>query len=178
MTAPNLNRLLTGALCNWNWKCALMSAAARSFVCLVAMLHAGLRGGVAAMLVELVYVTLTAGVYAGMQQRALALRCRALGNLIVVAGVPGLAQALDWLVHRVSGAPVSGGVLTAVSMFTAVSALFHLHVMRNGVFLSGHGRSLLNDLRQIPGLVAGFVLRPFVLFAIFAPRAGIQVKNG
>jgi len=178
MAPTTRDRLLTGALCNWNWKCALLSATARSIVCLVAMLHTGLRGGVAAMLVELAYVTLTAGAYAGMQQKALALRCRALGNLIVVAGVPGLALALDWLVHRASHAPVTGGALLAVSVFTAVSALFHLHVMRNGVFLSGHGHSLLDDLRQIPGLVAGFVMRPFVLFATLAPRASVQVKNG
>jgi hypothetical protein len=147
-----------------------MSATARSIVCLTAMAHTGLRGSIAATLVELAYVTLTAGAYAGMQQKALALRCRALGNLVVVAGVPGLAQALDWLVHRASGAPVSGGALTAVTVFTAVSALFHLHVMRNGVFLSGQGRSLVDDFRRIPVLVAGFVMRPFVLLATLTSR--------
>jgi hypothetical protein len=177
MNAPTRNRLLTGALCSWNWKCALMSATARSIVCLAAMAHTGLRSGVAATLVELAYVTLTAGAYAGMQQRALALRGRALGNLIVVAGVPGLAQALDWLVHRASGAPVSGGALTAMSVFTVLSALFHLHVMRNGVFLSGHGRSLLDDFRRIPVLVAGFVMRPFALFATLARGRVLKSKT-
>jgi hypothetical protein len=53
----------------------------------------------------------------------------------------------------------------AVCVFAALSALFHLHVMRKGAFLSGQGRSLLDDFRRIPRLVAGFVLSPVALCA-------------
>ncbi|HKD60419.1 MAG TPA: hypothetical protein VKB47_08150, partial [Terracidiphilus sp.] len=55
-------------------------------------------------------------------------------------------------------------------IFAALSALFHLHVMRNGVFLTGHGRSLADDFRSIPRLVAGFVARPFILLAASISR--------
>jgi hypothetical protein len=51
---------------------------------------------------EVGYVTLTAGVYAGLQQNALRIRSRLLGNLILVLGVPGLAQVLDWLTHHLT----------------------------------------------------------------------------
>lgn len=148
----------------WNWKCALLSATARSLVYLAAMTRSGLSGRCAVVLVEIAYVALTGGVFAGMQQRALGLRSRFLGNLIVVLGVPGLAQAIDWLAHRISGAAAPGKATLAVSVFAALSALFHLHVMRNGAFLTGHGRSLLEDFRRIPRLAAGFVLRPMVFF--------------
>jgi hypothetical protein len=122
--------------------------------------------GRAIVLVEMAYVTLTAGIYAGLQQRALGLRSRFLGDAIVVLGVPGLAQALDWTVHRLSGASAPQRATFAVCVFAALSALFHLHVMRNGVFLTGHGRSLADDFRRIPRLVAGFVAKPFTfLFA-------------
>ncbi|MGA3012041.1 MAG: hypothetical protein ABSD72_17430 [Terracidiphilus sp.] len=164
--------LLTRAFSCWNWKCALLSATARSLVYLAAMVRTDTQGKLAVVLVEIAYVTLTAGVYAGMQQKALGLQTRWLGNLIVVLGVPGLAQVLDWTAHRVTGAAVTGGATLAVSLFAAVSALFHLHVMRNGVFLTGSGRSLFDDFRRIPKLVAEFVTRPVFFFVALSSDAG------
>jgi hypothetical protein len=160
------------ALTCWNWKCALLSATGRSLVYLVAMARSGIRGSLAVVLVEIAYVALTAGIYAGMQQRALGLRSRLLGNLIIVFGVPGLAQALDWLTHRVMGAPAPARATLAVCFFAAVSALFHLHVMRNGAFLTGQGRSLLHDFCRMPRLIATFVLKPFAFISVWLPRAG------
>ena len=143
----------------------MLSATARSLVYLAAMTRTGLPGRVAVVLVEVAYVSLTAGLYAGMQQKALGLRLRWLGNAIIVAGVPGLAQTLDWLTHRVTGAAAPQRATLAVCFFTGLSALFHLHVMRNGAFLTGHGRSLGNDFRRMPRLVAGFILKPVEMFA-------------
>ena len=160
-----LTPVLRQAFSRWNWKCALLSATARSLVYLVAMARTGVQGKLAVLMVEVAYVTLTAGIYAGMQQRALGLRPRWQGNLVVVLGVPGLAQALDWTTHRITGATASARATLAVALFAALSALFHLHVMRNGVFLTGHRRSLLDDFRRVPRLLATFVLRPVVLFA-------------
>ncbi len=167
---------LTRIFC-WNWKCALMSATARSLVYLAAMARTGPRGSVAVVAVEIVYVTLTAGVYAGMQQRALAIRPHLLGNLIVVLGVPGLAQWLDWTTHRVAGAPATGRATLAVSLFATLSGLFHLHVMRNGVFLTGQGRSLCDDFRRVPRLLLGFVLKPVAFLTAFASRPTSTVES-
>jgi hypothetical protein len=143
----------------------------------MAMARSGPHGRLAVVLVEIVYVTLTAGVYAGMQQKALGLRTRWLGNLIVVLGVPGLSQVLDWTAHRVTGATVTSRATLAVSIFAAVSALFHLHVMRNGVFLTGSGRSLFDDFRRIPRLIAGFVVRPVAFLLAAFSDAGRAIES-
>jgi hypothetical protein len=104
MTSAGRSPILARAFACWNWKCALLSATARSIVYLAAMTRTGLHGGLSIVLVEMAYVTLTAGVYAGMQQRALDFRSRLLGNLTVAFGVPWLALILDWLAHRAAGA--------------------------------------------------------------------------
>jgi hypothetical protein len=158
---PSTPSILLRSLSCWNWKCALLSAAARSIVYLTAMAHTGLRGSLAVVLVEMAYVTLTAGLYAGWQQQALGLRSRLLGNLTVAAGVPGLSQLLDWLAHRAVGPAAPPRATLAVCIFAALSALFHLYVMRRGAFLTGRaGRSLLDDFRRMPRLIAGFVSAP------------------
>jgi hypothetical protein len=152
-----------------------LSAAARSIVYLAAMARNGLRGGLAIVMVEIAYVTLTAGLYAGMQQRALNFRSRLLGNLTIVFGVPGMAQILDWFAHRAAGAAAPGRATLAVSVFAIVSALFHLHVMRRGAFLTGRGgRSLAEDFSRMPRLVLGFIAAPVVLLSA---TAGRQVRG-
>lgn len=157
--------IVARALSCWNWKCALMSALARSVVYVAAMAHSRVDKG-AVVLVEMVYVTLTAGVYAGLQQRALGIRSRLLGNFTVAFAVPVFAQVLDWAAHRVAGAASPARATIAVCSFAVISALFHLHVMRNGVFLTGgEGHSLAGDFQRIPRLLAGFVAKPFVLVA-------------
>lgn len=162
--------LATQVFSCWNWKCALMSATARSLVYAAAMARSSHANRGAVVLVEVAYVTLTAGIYAALQQRALRLSSRTLGNWIVVLGVPALAQMLDWATHRMTGAAAPGRATLSVSVFAAISALFHLYVMRNGVFLTGHNRSLADDFRRIPRLVAGFVSKPFVLMAAWMAR--------
>jgi hypothetical protein len=154
----------------WNWKCALLSATARSVVYLAALARSGPHGRISIIAVEIAYVTLTAGIYAGMQQRALRLRSRLLGNCIVAFGVPALAQGIDWLAHRAAGGAVPFRATVAVSIFAGISALFHLFVMRRGVFLTGQGRSLADDFRRIPRLVVGFVVAPYVLMTAMAGR--------
>jgi hypothetical protein len=163
--------LVARAFSCWNWKCALISAGTRSLVYLGAMARGGSHGRMAIVLVELAYVSLTSGIYAGLQQKALGLRSRLAGNLLIVIGVPGLSQCLDWLAHRFAGAPAPPQATLAVCIFAALSALFHLHLMRSGALLTGDcGRSLKDDLRRLPRLAAGFVLKPLVLSPVLAER--------
>jgi hypothetical protein len=172
MTSAGRSPFFAQAIACWNWKCALISGTARSLVYLAAMARTGLRGSLSIVLVEMIYVSLTAGLYAGLQQRALGFRSRMVGNLTVVIGVPMLAQILDWLTHRAVGAAAPGRATFAVCVFAIVSALFHLHVMRRGAFLTGHaGRSLLDDFRRMPRLAAGFVLAPVAFLAALGSRA-------
>lgn len=162
----------------WNWKCAPLSAAARSLVYFAALARSGPHGRLAIIVVEIAYVALTAGIYAGLQQRALGFRSRLLGNLTIALGVPVLAQLVDWLAHRAAGAPVPLRAAVAVGVFACVSALFHLFVMRRGVFLSGQGSSLGDDFRRIPCLVVGFVASPVTLLLAFANRPETPAESG
>ena len=148
MFQPTPNLLRQAFFC-WNWKCALLSATARSLVYLAAMSRKGLQASLWVVLVEIAYVTLTAGVYAGMQQKALAVRPRLVGSLIITVGVPSLAQIMDWTAHRVTGAAVTGKATLAVCLFAGISALIHLHLMRRGAFLTGIGTSLADDVRSV-----------------------------
>ena len=162
---------LAHAFACWNWKCALLSASARSIVYATAMAHSSLHSGLSIVLIEMGYVALTAGLYAGMQQKALGFRSRLLGNLTVVFGVPLLAQAMDWLTHQAAGAPTPGKATLAVCVFAIVSAFFHLHVMRRGAFLTGvQGHALIEDFHRMPRLIAGFVLQPVRLLSAIASR--------
>jgi hypothetical protein len=171
MNSANRSWGISSAFACWNWKCALLSATARSIVYATAMARSGLRGGLSIVLVEMIYVTLTAGLYAGLQQRALGFRSRLLGNLTVVLGVPGLAQILDLLIHRLTGAVAPGRATLAVCLFATISALFHLHVMRRGAFLTGDaGSTLIDDFRRMPRLLAGFVVFPFARLSALALR--------
>lgn len=170
--------IFTRALGCWNWKCALMSATARSLVYMAAMARSGPHGRGAVVLVEMAYVTFTAGLYAGLQQKALALRSRLLGNALIAVGVPMLAQALDWVAHRAAGALAPAPATFVVCIFATISACFHLHVMRNGAFLTGrHGHSLMKDLSRIPRLTAGFVLLPFTWIPAMAGRLARGIES-
>lgn len=166
------------ALACWNWKCALLSATVRSAVYLAAMARTHHSNRLAVVLVELGYVTATAGVYAGLQQRALSLRSRFLGNCLIALAIPGMAQALDWLAHSLMGAPIPERATVAAFAFTLLSALFHLHVMRRGVFLTGHhGHSLVEDFRRMPRLLLGFVTRPLAWVSSFGFRLGRTAES-
>ncbi len=155
-----------------------MSATARSMVYLAALTRTGTRGGLLIVLVEIAYVTLTAGLYAGLQQRALGFHSRMIGNLTIVLGVPSLAQALDWLAHRAAGAAAPGRATLTVCVFAIVSAFFHLHVMRRGAFLTGHqGRSLADDFRRMPRLIVAFVSAPVAFLTTPGGRLERRVES-
>jgi hypothetical protein len=174
-TATSLRSQILGC---WNWKCALLSATARSIVYGTAMVRSGLQGSLGVVLVEMAYVTLTAGLYAGLQQKALSFRSRLLGNLTVALGVPALSQLLDWCAHRATGATAPAQATLAVCIFAAVSAFFHLHVMRRGAFLTGHsGRTLLDDFRRMPRLIAGFVTAPVALMVGLGTRLAARAAG-
>lgn len=149
----------------------MLSATARSIVYAVAMAHSRLPGSLSIVVVEMGYVALTSGLYAGMQQKALGFHSRLLGNFFVVFGVPLLAQTLDWLTHRAAGAPTPEKATLAVCVFAVVSALFHLHVMRRGAFLTGkQGQTLIEDFCRMPRLITGFVLEPVRFLSAIASR--------
>jgi len=143
-----------------------------------AMARSGPHGRMAVVLVEMGYVTFTAGLYAGLQQKALGIRSRLVGNATVVLAIPMLAQALDWVTHRVVGGAVPGRATLAVCVFATVSACFHLHMMRHGAFLTGlEGHSLKEDFRRIPRLTARFLMLPGSWVPVMAARRARGIES-
>lgn len=177
MALMRRSTLLAKLFSCWNWKCALLGATVRSLVYLAAMVHARRADTGAVVLVEMVYVTLTAGIFAALQQRSLNIRSHFLGNLVVVVGVPGLAQTLDWIAHCVMCAVAPGRAILIVCLYSVISALIHLHFMRNGVLLTGCGRSLADDVYRIPKLVVGFTSRPFVSLAKWSTHSAVLLES-
>ena len=50
--------------------------------------------------------------------------------------------------------------------YATLSALFHLHAMRRGAFLTGReGRSIRNDFRRVPQLILGSIVAPIALLS-------------
>jgi hypothetical protein len=65
---------------------------------------------------------------------------------------------IEFLIHWSSGtAELTASILASIAL-SAVSALFHLHVMRHGVLVvDGAPRPLSEDLRRMPRLIASFL---------------------
>lgn len=155
------------ALCfpftNWNWKSAILSALIRSFVYLLATRKHGFHTGLHAVLAEVFYVAFTAGIYSALQQGALDLQPKWLSNSLIVVGVPVLSQSVEYTIHLAAGTPNLRVATISIMIFGFISALFHLHVMRNGALLVGNkSRPFSEDLKRMPLLVAGFLATPFV----------------
>lgn len=158
---------MTRALCfpfiHWNWKSAILSALIRSFGYLIATRKHGMHTGFHAVAIEIFYVALTAGIYSALQQGALNIRPRWLSSSLIVVGVPVLSQSVELAVHLAMRTPNLRAATLGIMAFGFLSAMFHLHVMRNGAMLvGGKSRPFSEDLKRMPSLVAGFLARPFV----------------
>jgi hypothetical protein len=148
-------------LTHWNWKAALITAICRAGACMAALWHSPLHAREHFGAVEAAYVLLTAGIFSAWQQQALDVKPRRLAWAVVVLAIPLGSLAADsalhlWLDHGNMRALGIGGLIA-----TLISAMFHWHVMQNGAMLVGESsRSFVDDLKQMPRLVATFVWDP------------------
>ena len=166
--------LLATAFACWNWKSAILSGVIRSATYFAIVARHGHNAGLEAAAVEAVYVALTAGVYSGLQQRAMTVQPRWFSNLIILAAVPMFAQLIDFLVQSAAHTPGLKTATIGMVCWGLLSASFHLHLMRNGAMLVGcEGRSFGNDLKRIPWLVGTYCATPVVICrdALRAARA-------
>ena len=148
-------------LTHWNWKAALTTAVFRAGVCIAALWHSPLHAREHFGAVEAAYVLLTSGIFSAWQQQALDVKPRRLSWTIVVLLIPLGSLAADSALHlwldRGNMRALGIGALIA----TIISAMFHWHLMQNGAMLVGeNSRSLVDDMKQMPRLVALFVWSP------------------
>lgn len=145
----------------WNWKSALLSVTLRSIALFLLVAHRGSHAGLRAAFIEACYVALTAGIWAALQQGALAVDPRWLGNLLIVVVVPVLAQSADYTIQHHLGTPGMRTASIGMVFWGVLSASFHLYLMRHGAMLVGDSSpSLARDFKRMPRLILGFILVP------------------
>lgn len=157
----------------WNWKSATMGALLRSFFYL-AVYRASKESWVVtltAMLVEFGFRFLTSGIAGALVQSFRRAKPVWLATLIVTVSLPFLSHLVEYFTHyyqeayfsNVFPASQNDGRQKAFAisvMFSVISALFNIYVMRNGVLLVGAGEetnSFFEDMKQIPVLIFFFI---------------------
>jgi hypothetical protein len=142
----------------WNYKSAVLSSLCRALIFFATNLSAGGEAALAAMTAEFCLRFSTAGFYGALTQAFRGVHPPRHGTLAAIVLLPFVAHSLELLVHWWRATPellASVGVSVA---FTMLSTWFNLFAMRRGVLVVGAGgRSLWEDLRAMPRLVAAFV---------------------
>ena len=141
---------------DWNWKAAIFSAMLRSVLFFVTTLHAGRARAGKAVLVELVYATIAAGLMGAVTQRLRHAVPRNATAVIVWFAMPVLHLAAQTAVHYEMGTPSLRASLLASFVFAAFATGFNWFAMSRGAFVTGEGRSFARDLLLVPKLLWQF----------------------
>lgn len=157
----------------WNWKSAFLGALLRAsfyFTVYKASRESWLVT-MTAVLVELAFRFFTSGISGAIVQSFRRASPAWLATLVVSISLPIFSHTVEFFTHYMQETyfntifPASENNARqrafAISvLFSAISAVFNLFMMRHGVLLVGAGketRSLFDDFRKIPFLIAEFV---------------------
>jgi hypothetical protein len=157
----------------WNWKAALLGAMLRAsfyFTVYKASRESWIVT-LTAVAVELSFRFVTSGISGALVQSFRRAKPVWLATLIVSISLPVFSHTIEFVTHygqekyfsNVFPASENNSrqIAFAVSvLFSVMSALFNLFMMRHGVLLVGAGRetkTFWNDLKMIPSLVLEFV---------------------
>lgn len=142
----------------WNWKAAFSSALVRALIFFFANLTAGWRAALGAMAAEYCFRALTSGFYGAMTQHFSLVEPEwqaAAGAMLVL---PVVSHSLEFLLHWLRHTPHLKASIVSSLCFTVLSTLFNFYAMRRGTMIVGaDSPSLLEDLRNMPRVIGGFV---------------------
>jgi hypothetical protein len=142
----------------WNWKAALTSVIMRGSIFFTANLSAGLDAALAVLLTEFVFRTFTSGFYGAVLQAFRRVEPAWKAALTTMILLPAANHTAEFLIHWMRGTPKLAASIAASVIFTVLSTLFNLYIMRKGALLVGeHSNSLWHDMKQMPRLLAGFI---------------------
>lgn len=149
----------------WNWKTALCSGLYRAPAFFFASLKLGLAEAIRAAGVEFLLFAAMAGFTGALIQNIRFRQPAWLRGALLLAGVPTILHAGEWLGHAWLGTPARNrGVLISV-VLSIIAALFNLYAMRKGALIAGReGDSFLLDLARLPRLIGDFLAWPFSRF--------------
>ncbi len=157
----------------WNWKAALLGALLRAsfYITVYKASKENWRVAFAAALVEFTFRFITSGASGALVQSFRRATPAWLATLIVTISLPTISHSIEFFTHYVqetyfsSILPASENksrqIAFAVSvLFSVLSAMFNLFIMRHGVLLVGAGsesKSLWSDIKRFPLLIVEFV---------------------
>jgi hypothetical protein len=157
----------------WNWKAALLGALLRAsfYFSVYKAAKENWLVILSAVLVEFSFRFFTSGISGALVQSFRRATPAWLATLIVTVSLPIFSHTVEYVAHYTQETyfsavlPASENnsrrIAFAVSvLFSVMSAMFNLFIMRHGVLLVGAGaetKSLWSDLKKIPFLVFEFV---------------------
>jgi hypothetical protein len=178
----------------WNWKAALLGAMLRaSFY--FSVYKAGRENWIvifSAVIVEFSFRFFTSGISGALVQSFRRATPAWVATAIVTISLPIFSHSIEYIAHYTQETYFSGilpasennsrRIAFAVSvLFSVLSAMFNLFMMRHGVLLVGAGsetNSLWGDLKQIPFLVYEFVTYLPALILRFLGEGKIMAAFG
>ncbi|MEZ5346663.1 MAG: hypothetical protein R2681_14015 [Pyrinomonadaceae bacterium] len=196
----NLFRHPLQILSRWNWKSAMLGAMLRAFF-YFAVYKASKESAIVtitAMLVEFSFRFFTSGISGALVQSFRRATPAWFATLIVTVSLPVFSHTIEYFTHYIQEAYFANVFAAsennarqkafAVSvLFSVLSAMFNIFIMRNGVLLVGAGEetnSFLSDMKRIPRLILEFMsylpikMIDFVLEKNFAYAIGIFLGFG
>jgi hypothetical protein len=143
----------------WNAKAAVLSAMSRGAIFLIASLKSHHGGRAHGALVEAVWGAMNAGIFGTLTQALRFAEPEWAAGLLVAVVFPVIFQLGDYGFHAALGTQKFLAGMISSAVFTALSALFNLYIMRRGTLLTGaEGRPFVDDLAALPRLILMFVV--------------------
>jgi hypothetical protein len=157
----------------WNWKAALLGALLRAsfYIGVYKASKENWRAALVAALVEFTFRFVTSGASGAIVQSFRRATPAWLATLIVTVSLPTFSHTIEFFTHYAQEyyfsavVPASTNnsrqIAFAVSvLFSVLSAMFNLFLMRHGVLLVGAGnetKPFWQDIKQFPMLIIEFV---------------------
>ena len=157
----------------WNWKSAMMGAMLRAsfYFSVYQASGEGMLVTITAMLLEFSFRIFTSGISGSLVQSFRRASPVWLAIIIVTITLPVFSHTVEYFTHYIQetyfadvfSASQNQGRQRAFAvsvMFSVLSAMFNIYIMRRGVLLVGAGeetKSFLSDMKRIPMLLLGFI---------------------
>ena len=187
----NLGRHPLQLITRWNWKSALLAAIVRSTFYFT-VYQASKESWVVTLTavgVELAFRFLTTGVAGAVVQSFRRATPEWAATVVISISLPTITHLIEFFTHYVQEKyyadifPASTNSARqktfAISvLFSVVSAMFNLYLMRRGVLLVGAGeetQTLRNDFKKIPFMISEFIkILPLLLIQFLRERKILQ----
>src|SRR5215471_1933597 len=143
----------------WNWKSALFSSIIRGAIFFLVNLIGGVSAAVSALATDLIFRPLVSGFYGAIVESFRSATPTWAATLVVIIALPVINHLIEIAVHWARGTQRLGSSVIASVSFSVLSGLFNIFAMRRGVLIVGDGRrTVLEDLRSLPAVVAAFLM--------------------